>query len=57
MNHPRLVRTFLIGRVAAMPKQYDAETRAKAVRLVQDHGDDYALEYEAMRNRRRPVRD
>ena len=32
-----------------MPKQYDAETRAKAVRLVQDHRGDYASEYEAIR--------
>ena len=34
---PGLVHTFLIGRVAGMPKEYDAETKAKAVRLVQDH--------------------
>jgi transposase len=32
-----------------MPKQYDAQTRAKAVRLVQDHRDDYASEYEAIK--------
>jgi transposase len=32
-----------------MPKQYDAETRAKAVRLVRDHVGDYASEYEAIR--------
>ncbi len=32
-----------------MPKQYDAQTRAKAVRLVQDHRGDYASEYEAMK--------
>ena len=32
-----------------MPKQYDAQTRAKAVRLVQEHRDDYASEYEAMK--------
>jgi transposase len=43
------MHTFLIGRVAAMPKQYDKETRAKAVRLVQDHRSDYASEYEAIR--------
>jgi transposase len=35
--------------VAAMPKQYDAQTKAKAVRLVLDHRDDYASEYEAIR--------
>ena len=32
-----------------MPKEYDAETKAKAVRLVQDHREDYASEYEAIR--------
>ena len=29
-------------RVAVMPKEYDAETKAKAVRLVRDHRQDYA---------------
>jgi hypothetical protein len=28
-----------------MPKKYDAETRAKAIRLVQEHAGDYASEY------------
>ncbi len=32
-----------------MPKQYDEQTRAKAVRLVLDHRDDYASEYEAIK--------
>ena len=32
-----------------MPKEYDAETKAKAVRLVQDHREDYASEDEAIR--------
>jgi len=32
-----------------MPKQYDTATRAKAVRLVQDHRGDYASEYEAIK--------
>jgi transposase len=32
-----------------MPKKYDADTRAKAVRLVTEHVDDYASEYEAIR--------
>ena len=32
-----------------MPKQYDEQTRAKAVRLVQDHRGDYASEYEAIK--------
>jgi transposase len=39
----------LIGKVAAMPKQYDKEMRAKAVRLVQEHRGDYASEYEAIK--------
>jgi len=43
------MHTFLIGRVAVMPKEYDAETKAKAVRLVRDHREDYASEYEAIR--------
>jgi transposase len=43
-----LVRTFMIGKVAFMPKQYSVEIRAKAVRLVQDHRGDYASEYEAI---------
>jgi transposase len=32
-----------------MPKHYDDQTKAKAVRLVLDHRDDYASEYEAIR--------
>ena len=32
-----------------MPKQYDDQTKAKAVRLVQDHVGDYASEYEAIK--------
>jgi transposase len=32
-----------------MPKHYDEETRAKAVRLVQDHRGDYGSEYEAIK--------
>ncbi len=32
-----------------MPKQYDEQTRAKAVRLVQEHRGDYASEYEAIK--------
>ena len=32
-----------------MPKQYDSETRAKAIRLVRDHAGDYSSEYEAIR--------
>ena len=32
-----------------MPKQYDEQTKAKAVRLVQEHRDEYASEYEAIK--------
>ena len=32
-----------------MPRRYDEKTKAKAVRLVTDHGDNYASEYEAIR--------
>jgi hypothetical protein len=32
-----------------MPKQYDRETKAKAIRLVIDHSSEYASEYEATR--------
>ena len=33
-----------------MPRKYDEQTRAKAVRLVQDHAQDYASEYEAIKS-------
>ena len=39
----------MIGRVAVMPKEYDAEMKAKAVRLVRDHHEDDASEDEAIR--------
>jgi transposase len=42
------VHTFIVGKVAAMPKKYDADMRARAVRLVVEHADDYASEYEAI---------
>ncbi len=32
-----------------MPSKYDEQTRAKAVRLVQDHRGDYASEWEAIK--------
>jgi transposase len=31
-----------------MPKQYDPNTKAKAVRLVREHAGDYQTEYEAI---------
>lgn len=32
-----------------MPAKYDEQTRAKAVRLVRDHRDEYASEWEAIK--------
>lgn len=32
-----------------MPRKYDEETKAKAMRLVADHAEDYPSEYEAIR--------
>lgn len=32
-----------------MPKQYDQDTRTKAVRLVTEHVNDYSSEYEAIK--------
>jgi transposase len=32
-----------------MPRKYDEETRAKAIRLVREHAEDYPSEYEAIR--------
>lgn len=42
------MHAFLTGTVASMPRKYDKETRAKAIRLVRDHGEGYESEYEAM---------
>jgi len=35
------MRTSFLGKVHVMPGKYDPETRAKAVRLVLEHLDDY----------------
>jgi transposase len=43
------MHTSFIGKVASMPSKYDEQTRAKAVRLVQDHRDDYGWEWEAIK--------
>jgi transposase len=37
----------LVGKVASMPKRYDENTKARAVRLVVDHVEDYASEWDA----------
>jgi transposase-like protein len=42
------MRTSFLGKVNHMPSKYDPETRAKAVRLVLDHRDDYPSEWAAI---------
>lgn len=39
------MRTLLLGKVPFMASKYDPETRAKAVRLVLQHRDDYPSEW------------
>lgn len=43
------MHTFFLGKVIFMPNVYPAEVREKAVRLVLEHRDAYASEYEAIR--------
>ena len=43
------MHTFFLGKVILMPNVYPAEVREKAVRLVLEHRDEYASEYEAIR--------
>ncbi len=42
------MRTSILGKVHVVASTYDPETRAKAVRLVLEHCDDYASEWAAM---------
>ena len=42
------MRTSFLGKVHVMPSKYDPETRAKAVRLVVEHREDYPSEWAAM---------
>jgi transposase len=42
------MRTSFLGKVHFMPSKYDPETRAKAVRLVLEHRDDYPSEWAAI---------
>ena len=42
------MRTSILGKVHVMPSKYDPETRAKAVRLVLEHRDDYPSEWAAI---------
>jgi transposase-like protein len=42
------MRTSILGKVHFMANKYDPETRAKAVRLVLEHRDDYPSEWAAI---------
>jgi transposase len=42
------MRTSCVGKVHLMPSKYDPETRARAVRLVLEHRDDYPSEWAAI---------
>jgi transposase len=42
------MHTSFLGKVHVMPSKYDPETRAKAVRLVLEHCDDYPSEWAAI---------
>jgi len=42
------MRTSILGKVHLMANKYDPETRAKAVRLVLEHRDDYPSEWAAI---------
>ncbi len=42
------MRTLLLGKVQVVANTYDPETRARAVRLVLEHRDDYPSEWAAI---------
>lgn len=42
------MRTSFLGKVHVMPSKYDPEIRAKAVRLVREHREDYPSEWAAI---------
>jgi transposase-like protein len=42
------MHTFFLGKVHFMPSKYDPETRARAVRLVLEHREDYPSEWAAI---------
>lgn len=44
-HEPRFVHTFRVGKDVTVQRRYDAETKAEAVRLVQDHREDYKTEW------------
>ena len=43
-----MVQTFFVGKVVVMSRRFGPEVRAKAVRLVREHREDYASEWEAI---------
>jgi transposase len=43
------MRTSFLGKDGTMPSKYDENTKAKAVRLVREHADDYDSQWAAMR--------
>jgi transposase len=43
------MHTFLVGKDVLMSSKYDAETRARAVRLVRDHAGDYDSQFAAIK--------
>src|SRR5699024_12430316 len=42
------MHTSFVGKVASMPIEYDEQTRSKAVRLVIEHAESYASQWEAI---------
>jgi Arc/MetJ family transcription regulator len=42
------VRTFRVGKDVTTPVRYDQDTKAKAIRLVREHGADYQSEWAAI---------
>ncbi len=42
------MRIPIVGKVGIMPMKYSPEIRAKSVRLVREHREDYASEWEAI---------
>lgn len=46
---PSRVSCGFLGKDGTMPSKYDENTKAKAVRLVREHADDYDSEWAAMR--------
>src|SRR4029079_15527075 len=49
LNRPRFYAHFLCWKDGAMSIRYDENTKARAVRLVREHRDDYESEWAAMK--------